>query len=220
MTEGQSLMKNYLEMAKTLRSKFIVLPLFVASCLSPQSYVEAPYVESPQVSSLNQLYIDKSFFTFVLTDTSTFGTSAGCGFIADHAIYTAKHLLKDSSMRRRYSLSFLHDVAIMGTTLVKGLEICTEAHRDGDQLYYRVRGTNIDLTICSIGMYKYNVEASSTMKPGDSGSPVFCMKHNRVVGLVSAYWPEDPSFPRNGGTLGVIAAIRPNEFEPIGYPKR
>jgi len=217
MMKGKNSTRKCLEMVKTLKSKLAILLLFATSCLNPQTYVEAP---STLRTAPSQLYIDKSYFTFILTDTGVLGTSAGCGFIADHALYTARHLLKDGSQPTSYYISFTPDVVIMGTTLVKGLEICTERHKDGDQLYYRVKGTNIDLTVCSIGMYKYNVEASSSIRPGDSGSPVFCMKHNRVVGLVSAYWPENRLLPRDGGTVGVIASIRPNEFEPIGYFKR
>ena len=203
------------EIEKILRSKFVLLCLLVTSCLSTNSTVSTPVEIRP-----DEFYLDKSFFTFVMLDNSTDGMSLGCGFIADHALYTAKHLLKNQYTSASVFQSFAPDVAIMGTTLVKGLEICTERHSDGDWLYYMVGGKNIDIVVCNVRMNKYIVKASSNIKPGDSGSPVFCLGHNRVVGLVSAYWPESSGFLKDGGTKGIIAIIEPNNFEPIGYFKR
>jgi hypothetical protein len=204
-----------LEMEKTLRSKLVLLCLLVTSCLSTNSAPSVPVETRP-----DELCLDKSFFTFVILDNSADGASLGCGFIADHALYTAKHLLKNQYANVSVLNGFVHDVAIMGTTLVKGLEICTERHSDGDWLYYTARGKNIDITICKVRMNKYIVEASSNIKPGDSGSPVLCLDHNRVAGLVSAYVPENLRSLRDGGTKGVIAIIKPNNFEPTGHPKR
>jgi hypothetical protein len=208
-------MINCLEIKKTLKNKAILLCLLVTSCLSIDRAVSVP-VETRS----NDFYLDKSFFTFVILDTSREGTSLGCGFIADHALYTAKHLLKNQYTSTPVFQRFSSDVAIMGTTLVKGLEICTETHSAGDWLYYTVRGENIDATICSTELDKYIVDACANIKPGDSGSPVLCMNHNRVVGLVSAYWPESFSSSRDGGTRGIIAIIEPNNFQPTGYFKR
>lgn len=214
-------MISYLEIKRTLKNKLVFLCLLATSCLSTDSLERTEELAPLEISRrTNELYLDKSFFTFVILADSIHGPSVGCGFIAEHALYTAKHVLKNQYKRASIFDAFSSDVAIMGTTLVKGLEICKERHSHGDMLFYTVKGKNIDMKISSVTMHKYTVNASSNIKPGDSGSPVFCTEHSRVAGLVSAYWSEKLGSPNDGGTRGIIATLRPNNFEPIGYYKR
>jgi hypothetical protein len=109
-------------------------------------------------------------------------------FIADHCIFTVRH-----GEDLHFSIEDLDspDIAVIGTCAEPGLEFCEEEHKIGDSYtYVSIYGTNIISVVHSLVDF-YSGIASRAVVPGESGTPVFCIQHHKVVGMISGYSTHD-----------------------------
>lgn len=107
----------------------------------------------------------------------------GHAFIAEGIMWSAKHVIINTTE----DISADDDFIMIGPAPVSGLEICKEKHKNGDMFFYRCFGEIKYLFCEEAGKHSYDTSNLQPIKPGDSGSPVMCLLHSRVVGIVSRY---------------------------------
>jgi hypothetical protein len=117
----------------------------------------------------------------------------GKAFIADGQIWSARHIYDDGlDINKNGTI----DIVRIGTSPLQGLEICQEKHGVGDVLALRVGAYSnknpredapgvIQMTIMTANGNYWNTFMDKQIIQGDSGSPVLCVEHDKVVGLVS-----------------------------------
>lgn len=115
----------------------------------------------------------------------------GKAFIANGKIWSAAHLFNVIKQNP--------DTIDLGKSSMYGLTICNSKHKKGDFLYYKTikRGV-VQVVILEIKEFHYLGSLDKDMKGGDSGSPVFCKDHKKVVGVVSSYWSTHDELTRAG----------------------
>lgn len=146
-------------------------------------------------------YMENSlgFFVFdILTQvfdpfTGQFYQGAGTAFILEGFTVTATHVTEIYS-------DLLKDVKILGRSPLFGHRLCDHDHEEGDLLYYHSRREGKKILILEEKDDIFII-GTGPVPPlqGESGSPVFCDAHNKVVGLVTAILLEGSPWP--GGTL-------------------
>lgn len=123
--------------------------------------------------------------------------SAGTAFFLEGLTITAKHVVNLFS-------HITDDVVVIGEAPVHGHDLCDHDHGEGDTFYYHSRreGPKV-FQIIYEDEYFYGGEGALLPLQGESGSPVFCMEHDKVVGLVTAVLLDE--FGR--GVLGIFSII-------------
>jgi hypothetical protein len=126
-------------------------------------------------------------FTFTIEADTREVNTLGIGFIAGSKIWTADHIFNDNGYNWVEK-----DVREIGESPIKGLDICKEDHSIGDIFFYKTKkGPILSQVMLEENEY-YEVLMKHPMRVGNSGSPVLCYDHLKVVGLVSGYAAIDP----------------------------
>ena len=119
---------------------------------------------------------------------------AGTAFILEGFMVTATHVTECCT-------SLADDVKILGESPLYGLTLCDCDHEVGDMFYYHSRREGLKI-VYSVEEDDIFIVGEGPMPPlmGESGSPVLCMEHRHVVGLITAILLDaHPDYP--GGTL-------------------
>jgi hypothetical protein len=135
----------------------------------------------------------------------------GKAFIAENKIWTAKHVIES------IDLSNSPDVHVLGECEIEGLQICDQEHGVGSYFYMRVgnppapnvRSINpnkVEMIFVSEERNYIKVFMENEVIPGDSGSPVLCADHDKVIGIVSMRGL--PYEDENVESIGYIYDIR------------
>lgn len=107
----------------------------------------------------------------------------GCiatGAIINNKIVSAHHMFPS------WCTSKEKDIIIIGYSEFKGLELCEEKHKADDILYYKSsRGMNVLQYMSEYDNNRIRVMSSNIVCRGESGTPVLCEKHNKVVGILT-----------------------------------
>lgn len=148
----------------------ILLTLAVFSCIGVTVPKQAPDNKAD--------YWEEPIRTSPYTFTFYYGNRSGKAFIAENMIYTAKHVVTQI---------FPHDLdlVIVGTSDIKGSEICRSEHKVGDMFMADEERGRIIFKLESIDGDEDMFETSEPIISGDSGSPLFCMQHGAIVGVVT-----------------------------------
>ena len=164
--------------------------LVLASCQIPSvkpNLLPLP-LPQPKTEFSTEDYFKNSleFFTFDLKTivynlfSNQMHEAYGKGFIADKSGWTASHV---------YGTRTTPDILNLGDSPIWGLTICPIEHTIGDFAYFKTRNRGkIKCVILKAEEHQYEVTLESPMKKGDSGSPVLCNDHTKVVGIVSSFW--------------------------------
>lgn len=170
------------------------ITILLTSCIAtqtPRGVYPVDLTENTQEQEYNEL----SPFTFELhvpAPSLPFGQSKryeGIAFIADYQIWTARH------MYGRFLPSLIGDSYRIGLSPLKGLSICGVDHVKGDWMYFESRknGT-VWGVMMKAGRLMYTFSVDSQVIVGESGSPVMCFEHDKVMGVMSGLYPEERSW--------------------------
>lgn len=131
-------------------------------------------------SSLELFTFD--YYQDIVLPNGTTAGGYGKAFIAGGKIITAEHLTV-------YWNDFLkNDIVILGKAPIHGLDICHANHGVGDTFYYRTRHDGVKhFTVTFETGNNYEATMDRPMRPGESGSPIICDAHKKVVALATAY---------------------------------
>ena len=166
-------------MAKLSILALVLLASCIPMTVAPEVKVQE---EGSQPGSL--LYLPFNPWVMDVEHESFYGK----GFIANGRIYSARHIFD-----QQYGASELHgpingeDVIDLGPAGINGYEICKEC-RYNEMFFVRKKNKVIFLECTSDNEHNTLwMWSSQEIKEGDSGSPVLCVKHYKVVGLISCY---------------------------------
>ena len=153
---------------------YAIVLYILFGCTSAPVVPTTEVVEDMPISILKQMEI---LYTMTITNNGFYGKS----FIADSKLYTCEHMFSETPIDLLIS-----DIRVLGDSSIAGLCICTEEHGPGDFFYSILQGGfSVFCVFEVIGNY-YDTSSSPNVITGDSGTPVLCIEHNGVVGLVSA----------------------------------
>jgi hypothetical protein len=182
---------------RSLSKILLVYSLTIACIAVPKYDLPKPKIQGSGIHHFLERY------TFIIEQDKGLGKAYCKAFIADHNIYTVRHLYFPVAEGQS-------DVVKLGSSLVKGLEICKEEHCPLDLAYYRSHRGMITMNITGDTGDSYDVLTTDSVKWGDSGSPVICSSHNKVIGIVSSFFPNSPLVPEAGGVIARITKIKPD----------
>jgi hypothetical protein len=172
--------------------------LFTSSCHQPikhsskTNYTKVERLQKGYLVNQDQLEGKLELFTFQAANTiyPRWGrpyVGLGKVFIADNKMWTAVHLYHRMSLKT-------NDTLILGDSPIHGLMTCKDKHNDGAWFFYKTeRGVIRSVVVEQDGLF-YTVSCQAEIKVGDSGSPVTCEDHNKVVGVVSHFYPNRYTF--------------------------
>lgn len=113
----------------------------------------------------------------------------GIAFIADHEIWTAAH------MYGPFRPETLSDAYKIGPSPLHGLTKCDVAHVRGDWMSFHSRQNG---TVWGVMMEAedllYTFSVDYQVLQGESGSPVICFEHDKVMGVMSGLYPVERSW--------------------------
>lgn len=128
-----------------------------------------------------ELFTFDYYQEIVFPDGST-AEGYGKAFIAGGKIITAEHLTVFWNDYLR------NDIVILGPSPIHGLDICHANHGVGDTFYYRTRHDGVKhFTVTFETGNNYEATMDRPMRHGESGSPIVCDAHKKVVALATAY---------------------------------
>jgi len=104
---------------------------------------------------------------------------SGKAFIAENKIWSARHIFEKSG----------YDLINLGDSTISGLSFCKEDHIRSDVFFFTTKLGDIYMYCILESEDTYNTMNTAPVIGGDSGSPVFCMSHTKVIGIVSARFP-------------------------------
>jgi hypothetical protein len=168
---------------KLLALLFITLP----QCAEPEiQYTKVEFLEeNPPVythviseESIDPLNESRDIlFSFTIEHKGNFGKA----FIANHQVWTANHIIENIGWLDLY----VNDIAILSDSKLHGLSICNQPHTKGDRAYSVAQNGHIEIALSGItGEFRRGICRPEVIS-GDSGSPVLCYIHRKVIGIIS-----------------------------------
>lgn len=112
----------------------------------------------------------------------------GKAFIANSRIYSARHIHdRDYSTLKGNGPTDGNDVIDLGPADIRGYDICKDCKHN--EVFFMRKKDQVIFLECmrEEEPNKLWMWASQEIKEGDSGSPILCMKHYKVVGLLSCF---------------------------------
>ena len=182
-----------------MKNLFIPLGLILLGCINEPAPKEPPTIPPEEIETPSVDYFDNilEFYTFELKNIKKImpfykpAEIYGKGFIADGEFWSAAHLFSITRIRP--------DVVNLGKSSIFGLARCKYTHKKGDFLHYKtIKRGDIQAIILEIEEFSYLVSLDKDILGGDSGSPVLCKDHEKVLGVVSSFWSNHKEFRRAG----------------------
>ncbi len=150
--------------------RFLVLLLF-AACVAQPNVVVAPEVSATTFNSTLETY------TFSLVHNN----KIGIGSIIEHQLVSVKHLF----MCEPEEIGSYVDIQLFGKSEVEGLKLCEEPHTAGELVYFYTKENETLGFIRNVDGREIVCASNQLVLLGQSGTPVLCRNHKKVVGMVS-----------------------------------
>lgn len=120
------------------------------------------------------------------------GDITGSQFIANNNVYTARHVSEEGPQVGI-------DITLLGASEERGFKMCPARHKAGDKILLHLaqwpgEPSYIDgMVMGSDDDYSW-ARLSQRATYGMSGSPIVCLEHGGVIGVLSSLMIEDPRF--------------------------
>ena len=140
--------------------------------------------------------------------------TVGIASIIEHDILTAYHVIHPGE-------EHMPDITIIGGSSEPGLFLCQEEHTQYDICYFKTyRGYTVGVISCTDYPNKMELTSNEAALSGDSGTPVLCLAHRKVVGLLVELEP--PIFMTSldgrqhyGSTGFIVEILTKNKIEEL-----
>jgi len=167
-----------------MRAQILALLLILIGCASP-NFGPAITEDFRSFGPINgDPMVNLSPFTYVLRVTKDGQTYFGKSFIVNGIIVGPQHM--NPNLEEDYDItSDKPDIWLYGQSEEEGLDLCPHYHGVDSWVHYHTTRGVVRMVIDSFQSWYYMTNCEIPVLPGDSGSPVLCNDHEKVVGVVS-----------------------------------